>query len=285
MFDFIRKKIKKWRRKSTRVTRYTVLPYNEEQSRSVQELRNELRAIKFAILRLLDFPECYQRTYDKLTQSSDTNTLQYIEQIMIHASIDTPYNTSTVATEHTLDGFRKWLHEIDRTQQHTFSSSSVVILDLIAPYIHRKTEEELKQEIELFKRRFVLLLKFPKMHIKQHTLNQQRMRARDIPYLQSAFYIMKSMSESFSRHFIKEYPTLTQAEERTWSHRDVTMYMKMKAFSELMPQVCTHVTDVYAKRFEYYFTDTLCALKNTELAKTPHLKTLYTLAEYSLVEL
>lgn len=286
MFDFLRK-IRRWRRKQSRVSRYTVIPYDEEQSSSIRELRDELRAIKFSILRLLEFPECYRRIYDKLTHTINMDTVEYIEQIMIHASIERSMTTRSVPTEQSLNGFRKWLHEIDRLQNNAFSatSSSTVVLDLITPYVHRRTEEELRHEIELFKHRFVLLLKFPRIFAKQQRMDERQMRVKNKHYLQSAFYIMKSMYESFARHFVKEYPELTKEEERVWSHRDATMYMKMKALSDVLPLVCTHITDAYAKRFEYYFSDRLCALKNTELVNTPHTKVWYILAEYSLVEL
>ncbi len=242
-------------------------------------IRTHIRQIKFDILRLFEFPEKYARAnriWKERQEDEDVYTV--IDMMMLTASIDnrpaTPTEQKYNKKERSIEPFFNWLERRERTKKHT-PEKIIQELETLLPTqtldkeLLLRIQHNLQEELELFQRRFHLLLRYPRLYMKKKIVELRIKDAYYHQFVEEAFANMRALSKVYQKYFLHEYCNFTAVEKRILQHSEMTLLLKMKAFHILYPTFQPKNTNEYGRRFQYYFSDQYICVDYTDEYEVP----------------
>lgn len=261
-------------------------------------IRTHLREVKFKLLRLLDFPEKFASAFHRYDENKPSQDVyQWMDNMMLNASMDmikpTPdvfkhERTYSLKREQSIEPFFDMLQKRDTTKKHTpekliHELENILHTEIIDKEILLKIQNNLEQELSLFQKRFHLLQRYPRMHMKQKIVEHQLQDAYHVSFVKQAFTNMHAMYKIYYKNFLYEYHNFTPMEHRLLRHTEMNYLLKMKAFSNLFTFYTTS-SNVHTRQFQYYFSDQYICIDSKDEFEAPISNYILSQGGYALIQ-
>ncbi len=263
-------------------------------------IRSHIRDVKFDLLRLLDFPENFTRAFHLYGEKKPfQDVYTWMDTMMLNASMEmgkpTPNvfaneQTYSFKRERSIETFFNLLQKRETTKKHTpekiiHELENILHTEIIDKEILLKIQNNLKQELSLFQRRFHLLQRYPRLFMKQKIVEHELKDAYHVSFVQQAFTNMRAMYKIYYKNFLHEYHSFTPMEHRLLRHAEMNYLLKMKAFSNLYPTFHSSTTNAHARQFQYYFSDQYICIDSKDEYEVPISNYILSQGGYGLIQL